>query len=201
MSKLRRLYGQALALLWLVAVSGCDSTPDTRPSNELTPPPASTTSQPSPQQTIAAVSAHPEPVSGEPPPGSLVLRLSPAAAQAVTTLRVFAHKGSVIIRKNGESWVTGGAGACSVPAARMARALQALATLESKPTDEAMPEGKTFELQVVVMTGQQLAMSFDVAEHGAEAALVRLGDDSMHRVTGLDPNLWVANPTAWCRDE
>jgi hypothetical protein len=142
--------------------------------------------------------AHDDHPKGMPPTAPATVRLRADAIEQVTTIRVMAHVGSVIIRKQGADWVTGGAKGCIVPPARIARALTDLTTLEATSVTDSPTKGNAIGMQIAVTTGRKLVLNLDVLEHGAEGDLVRLGDDSMHRVRGLDRGLWVPDAGAWC---
>jgi hypothetical protein len=125
--------------------------------------------------------------------------LSPAARSYITTLRVSARVGSVIARKEGGKWTTAGTEGCTVPAERVERALDNLVGLKSTPSTEPTPEGNAFELQIVALSGEESALHFEVAGRDGNGDLVRLIDNSMLRVQGLDRALWTPKPELWCK--
>ena len=68
-------------------------------------------------------------------------KLSADARAKLTTIRVSAHEGYVIARREPEGWVISGPGGCTVRAERIDRALHNLSVLKSVPTTEAVPHG------------------------------------------------------------
>jgi hypothetical protein len=136
----------------------------------------------------------------KPEPAVTATALSPDARQRLTTLRVSAHVGSVILRRQGSSWVTAGQNGCTVPPSRIERALDNLASLKAEPTAERPVDGNSFELQIVAQVGEERALYLDVADHGERGDLVQLVDGSTFRVRGLERELWSPNPRDWCGD-
>jgi hypothetical protein len=114
-------------------------------------------------------------------------------------LRVSAHVGAVSLRKRGSSWVMAGAGGCAVPERRMKQALDDLARLTAVKTEERPAGGDAFELQIVALMGEDVALQLDVAGRGSAGDLVQLWDGSMVRMRGLDRNLWSPRPADWCK--
>jgi hypothetical protein len=106
----------------------------------------------------------------------------------------------VILRKRGSSWVTAGDGGCAVPALRMERALDNLAQLKAVKTEEKLVDGQAFELQIVALMGEAVALQLEVAGSGDAGDLVQLHDDSKVRLRGLDRKLWSARPADWCEE-
>jgi hypothetical protein len=104
----------------------------------------------------------------------------------------------VIVRKRGQKWVTVGKRGCTVPAPRMRRALDNLASLTASPDTQELPVGSKFELQIDAMIGETHALHFEVARHDGDADLVRLLDDSTIKLKGLDRRLWTPDPKLWC---
>lgn len=136
---------------------------------------------------------------GHPPPeGATATALTPEARDLVSTLRVSAHIGSVTLRKHGSVWVAEGADGCTVPPRRIERALDALSNLRATPSPERVPDGSAFELEIVALIEQKLALHLEIAARNGSGDLVRLVDDSVFRVQGLDRKLWATTPAAWC---
>ena len=77
-------------------------------------------------------------------------------------------------------------------------ALDNLTRLKAVPSTEPMPGGDNFELQILGLSGEDRAVHLEVAGRNERGDLVRLIDDSLFRVQGLDRELWVAFPAAWC---
>jgi hypothetical protein len=115
-------------------------------------------------------------------------------------LRVSAHAGAVILRKRGSSWVAAGERSCAVPERRMARALDNLARLNAVTTEERPTDGQAFELQIVALMGEEIALQLEVAGRGANGDLVQLWDGSRVRLRGLDRSLWSPHPADWCKE-
>jgi hypothetical protein len=124
--------------------------------------------------------------------------LSAEARGRLTTLRIAAHVGSVIIRKEGSDWVLAGDQGCSVPTAQIERALDNLTTLKAVPTNEPTPQGSAFELQLVVLVDQERVIYFEIADRNERGDLVSLMDDSLVRLQGFDRALWSPHPADWC---
>jgi hypothetical protein len=129
---------------------------------------------------------------------------SPSALSAdrrahLTTIRVSAHLGNVIIRREGQAWVITGSDGCSVRSARIERALDNLSALKAVPTNEAVPDGAAFRLQITVLVGEVPAVHLELADRNANGHLARLDDDSMVRIQGLDLALWSPHPADWCK--
>ena len=93
-----------------------------------------------------------------------------------------------------------GPGGCSVPLPRIERALDGLARLHAVPTNEPVPDGMDFQLQITLLTGGKRAIQLDVAGRNDDGDLARLDNDSMVRVQGLDRGLWSPHPPDWCRE-
>lgn len=117
----------------------------------------------------------------------------------LTTIRVSAHVGSVIIRRKADGWVISGADGCSVPPARLERALDNLMLLKAVPTNEAVPKGTAFQLQITVLVGEKPAVQLELAHRNETGHLTRLDNDSMVRIQGLDLGLWSPHPADWCK--
>jgi hypothetical protein len=115
-------------------------------------------------------------------------------------VRVSAHAGGVILRKRGSSWVTAGDGGCTVPAPRMEEALDNLAQLKAIKTEERPDGGQAFELQIVALMGEAIALQLEVAGRRNTGDLVQLHDDSRVRLRGLDRGLWSPRPADWCKE-
>jgi hypothetical protein len=124
--------------------------------------------------------------------------LSAKARRDVTTLRVSAPVGGVILRRRETGWTVAGQSGCTVPASRIERALDNLASLKAEPTGDRPVDGNSFELEIVAEAGEARALSLDVADHGERGDLVQLVDGSTLRVKGLDRELWSLNPRDWC---
>jgi hypothetical protein len=140
--------------------------------------------------------AHPAPSAQAAPTAT---SLSAQARERVTSLRISAHAGSVIVRKTEQGWLLAGPQGCAVPGARMEAAFQALSALRVEPTDER-PGRDDFELQIVVLSGKERLLHFEVAGRKEGRDLVQLFDGSTIRVRGLDRELLSADPRAWCAD-
>jgi hypothetical protein len=124
--------------------------------------------------------------------------LSAKARRDVTTLRISAHVGSVILRRAETGWVAAGQNGCSVPVSRVERALDNLTSLQAERTGERPVDGNSFELQIVAEVGGERTISLDVAGRGERGDLVQLVDGSTSRVRGLDRELWSPDPRDWC---
>jgi hypothetical protein len=198
--------GWGWALLALASASSCHSKEPVGGTLSVSPSVTAAAGEPAAQgPTARAPAAQPSNAHGEDehaanpiPAGALAMRLTPEAAERVTTLRVFAHASSVIIRKEDGQWVTGGARGCIVAPARIQRALDSLTNLTAVRSAEPAPPGNAFGLQIAVLMGEELALRFDIADRTEEGDLVRLGDNSTARVRGLDHELWSADPATWC---
>jgi hypothetical protein len=116
----------------------------------------------------------------------------------LTTIRVSAHVGNVIIRREAAGWVISGTDGCSVRSARIERALDNLSRLKAVPTNEAVPDGSAFRLQLTALVGERPAVHLELADRNATGHLARLDDDSTVRIQGLDLGLWSPNPADWC---
>jgi hypothetical protein len=125
--------------------------------------------------------------------------LSAASRPHLTTIRVSAHVGNVIIRREAEGWVISGPGGCTVRSARLERALDNLSALKAVPTKEAVPNGTVFQLQIAALVGEEQAVHLEIADKNATGHLTRLDDDSMVRIQGLDLGLWSPHPADWCK--
>jgi len=126
--------------------------------------------------------------------------LSVDARDRVSTLRVSAHVGNVTIRRQGVEWIIAGDKGCTVPARRIARALDDLTKLQAVESGERVPEGNAFELQIDAMAGESPSLHLELADRNDSGDLVRLSDDSMVRIRGLDRKLWLPEPSLWCAD-
>ena len=182
-----------------VSFASCDRAPEARDAS----PVSSSTPTAGPSSAADAHddhdwrTAHPPYV---PPAGPPAVALSAKVRRDVTTLRIFAHVGAVILRRGETGWVAAGQNGCSVPASRIERALDDLASLKAEPTSERPVDGNSFELQIVAQVGEERALSLDVAGHGERGDLVQLVDGSTLRVRGLERELWSPNPRDWCVD-
>ncbi len=197
----------AWLLLLAALIAGCESK-SRRPAPGLS---ASASPAPSAAASSAAASisavpaivvdehgdedAHPP---REPPQVSTATALSAESRGKLTTLRVMAHEGAVIIRKEQGGWVISGPNGCRVPPARIERALDNLAALQSERATERPRSSRAFELQVVVQIDQERALHFDMAGRVAGRDLVQLGDYSTYWISGFDRELWAPNARVWC---
>lgn len=182
------------AAVVLILAGGCNSAP--KPHDSPAPAPVT-----SPAPTAGASppvdedEAHPTPVM---PPVPTVTSLSAAARVGLTALRVSAHQGSVIIRKEDDGWVLAGASGCTVAPAHIDRALDNLSALKAVATDERPADGAVFELQIVALSGEQRTLHFDIADRKDGRDLLQLPNQATYRLQGLDRKLWSTDPQAWC---
>jgi hypothetical protein len=182
-----------------VALASCDRTTEARDA----PPVSSFTPAAQPSSSADAHAdhdcrtAHPEQA---PPFGPAAFALNARARKDVTTLRVSAPVGGVILRRRETGWIAAGQDGCTVPASRIERALDNLASLKAEPTGDRPIAGNSFELQIVAEAGQERAFYLDVAGHGERGDHVQLVDGSALLVKGLERELWSTNPRDWCAD-
>ncbi len=141
-------------------------------------------------------SAHPE----GPVAAATATALSLDARRRLTTLRISAHEGGVILRKKAASWVALGPRGCTVPPDRMERVLDNLESLKAVPASARPADGDSFELQIVALNGEERALHFDVADRNDQGDLIQLNDYSTFRVRGLDRRLLSPRPQDWCVD-
>jgi hypothetical protein len=139
--------------------------------------------------------AHP---SAPRPAPATATALSEAGRAKLTTLRVSAHQGSVIVRKGEAGWTIAGPVACTVAEGRIERALDNLTSLQAEHSAE-QPE--QFELQIVLLKEEERVLHFDVAHRSHGTDLVQLNDGSRFRISGLDRELWSPDPAVWCVSE
>lgn len=132
------------------------------------------------------------------PAGPPAIALNPEVRGELTTVSVSAHVGSVIIRKEGSAWVMPGRNGCSVPLARIERAFDNLAQLRAASTNQPVPDGSAFRLQISLLIGEERTIHLEVADRNEDGDLARLENDSMVRVQGLDRGLWSPHPVDWC---
>jgi hypothetical protein len=182
------------AAVVLVLAGGCNEGP--RPTGSHAPPPVTppvpTTSASPP---VDEHEAHPTHVM---PPVPTVTSLSDAARAGLTAVRVSAHQGSVIIRKEHDGWVLAGARGCTVAPARMDSAFDNLGALKAVATSERPADGAVFELQIVALSGEERTLHFDVADRKDGRDLLQLPNQATYRLQGLDRELWSPDPQAWC---
>jgi len=177
----------------MLGLASCD--PASKPSPNSSP--ASSDASPSGVEghDHDCQKAHPPP---KPEPAVTATSLSPEARERLTTLRVSAHVGAVILRRQGSTWVMAGQSGCTVPPSRVERALDNLAGLSAVPTNERPVDGSSFELQLVALADEERLLHFEIAGGSDDGDLVQLNDDSTYRVRGLDRNLWSPLPSLWC---
>ncbi len=132
------------------------------------------------------------------PPGAKATALDDGNRDKLTKIRVSAHVGVVTIRKQGAQWVISGKRGCTLPPERINAALDNLASLKGTPSSESLPKGSAFELQIDLLMGETHAIHFEVARSGADGDLVRLLDDSIVKLQGLDHELWSPKIASWC---
>lgn len=134
---------------------------------------------------------------GASPPASAptATSLAPEVRQKLSTLRISAHHGGIILRKGADGWSLSGMQHCAVPSSRVERALDNLAALRAVKSSDALGQ---FELQIVLLIGEERALYFDIGERRDGKDLIQLGDQSRFVVTGLDRELWSPDPTSWC---
>lgn len=125
--------------------------------------------------------------------------LSSESRAQLTTLLISAHVGSVIARREAESWIISGHDGCAVDPSRMKRALDNLTTLKAVTTNEAVPDGRAFRLQISALVGEKRVVHLELADRDASGDLARLDNDAMVRIQGLDLGLWSPHPSDWCR--
>ncbi len=132
------------------------------------------------------------------PPGAKATALDDSSRDKLTKIRVSAHVGVVTIRKQGAQWVISGKRGCTLSPARINAALDNLSSLKGTPSDESPPKGSAFELQIDLLMDETHAIHFEVARSGANGDLVRLLDDSIVKLQGLDHELWSPKIADWC---
>jgi hypothetical protein len=180
------------------AAAGCN-----RGSTDHAPPDAATSagSAVAANASLAAdLDCHPSGPPPAPPPGASASALRPDFRPRLTMLRVSAHVGAVSLRKRGSSWVTAGDQGCTVPARRMERALGDLERLAATKTEERPADGQAFELQIVALMGDDIALELAIASRSNTGDLVQLWDGSRVRMRGLDRSLWSPHPADWCNE-
>ena len=87
---------------------------------------------------------------------------------------------------------------CRVDAVRIERALNNLSRLQATPTEDRPLPDAEFDLQLVALIGEERALLFDIVRRVDGKDLIQLGDYSRYWVSGLDRELWVPDPRAWC---
>jgi hypothetical protein len=179
------------------ALSGCDSKKSAPPAASGTATAASSGQHSDPD---ADSSGHGHGPGLERPSGPPSIALNAQVRADLTTISVSAHVGSVVIRKEGNAWVLGGPGGCSVPLPRIERALDNLARVRAVATNEPVPDGMAFQLQITLLIREERAVHLEVAARNDDGDLARLDNDSMVRVQGLDRGLWSPHPPDWCRE-
>ncbi len=170
------LAGALLAVLFL---AGCDSSAKPADASKMTPEEA----HPSNEQA-----------------GDSRLALRADDRAKLTKLIVMAHVGSVILRREGASWVTGGEHGCTVPPGRIERAFDNLASLKALPSGERPESGSVFELQIMALEGEERAIHFEIADRNEHGDLIQVFDASTFRVQGLDRGLFSPRPEDWCSE-
>jgi hypothetical protein len=200
----RRLSRSCLTLCAALSSAACNKSP--KPSDAGSPSARPVPSVLAPAAGLSALpeasadpwEGHPPHPPPPPPPGASATALKAAFRERITTLRVSAHVGSVIIRKQGASWVSAGEAGCTVPPRRIDAALDQLARLKAVKTEEQPADGRAFELQVMAQMGEDIALQLDVANRNASGDLVQLFDGSRYRIRGLDRSFWSPRPAHWC---
>jgi hypothetical protein len=192
----------ALALSGAALLSGCDAKKAQQPAEAASRPaeaaPKLGASSGQHADDGHGSSAHPP--GPRRPAGPPAIALSPKVRADLTAVRVTAHVGHVLIRKEGRAWVMRGRDGCTVQSTRLERALDNLANVRAVSTNQAVPEGSAFQLQIDLLIEEERAIHLEVADRNEEGDLVRLENDSMVRVQGLDRGLWSPHPPDWCRE-
>jgi hypothetical protein len=134
------------------------------------------------------------------PAGDKRLALRADDRPKLTKILVMAHVGSVILRREGSTWVTAGDHGCTAPPSRIQRALDNLSSVTAIPSDEKPTSGSVFELQIMALMGEERAIHFEIADRNEQGDLVQLFDASTYRVQGLDRSLWSPRPEDWCKE-
>jgi hypothetical protein len=88
---------------------------------------------------------------------------------------------------------------CSVPLPRLERAFDNLARVRAVPTNESLPDGTAFQLQITLLIDEERALHLEIADRNEKGDFVQLADGSIVRLQGLDRALWSPNPVDWCR--
>jgi hypothetical protein len=168
--------------LGLLSFSGllvaCDKAPAPSTAPPTTSPSAAATTGSDPHAEHDCSVAHPDPA---PRVVATATKLSDEARERADTLRISAPVGSVIIRKTEQGWLLAGPRGCTVSEARMAEAFKGLSSFGAEPTDERPDD---FELQIIVLHGQERLLHFDVAHHSQGSDLVQLNDGSCSALGG-----------------
>ena len=189
-----------------LCATGCSrpTKPDAAESTPTMPAPspsAPAASLPTPAAVGSEpLEAHPPRAPRPPPPGASATALRADYRPRLTALSVSAHLGSATLRKRGSSWVTTGESGCTVPTRRIEQALDNLGELKAVKTEEQPADGRAFELQIVALMGDEIALNLEIANRDDAGDLVQLFDDSRVKMRGLDRNLWSPRPADWCKD-
>jgi hypothetical protein len=191
-----------LALSGMALLSGCDAKKPEQPAEAARKPAeaAAKLGAPSGQHSDDGHGSSAHPPGPRRPAGPPAIALSPKVRSDLTAVRVTAHVGHVLIRKEGRAWVMRGRDGCTVQSTRLERALDNLAHLRAASTNQAVPEGTAFQLQIDLLIEEERAIHLEIADRNEEGDLVRLENDSMVRVQGLDRGLWSPHPPDWCRE-
>lgn len=132
------------------------------------------------------------------PPGASATALRPEDVPVITKIRVSAHAGGVLLRKQDGAWLSGGKNACTVAPERMTAALTNLSKLTVDSRQPSWPPEVNFELQIDVLMGEEHAVHFEIGRRQGHTDLVKLLSGDVVELRGLDRGLWSSDPTVWC---
>ncbi len=132
------------------------------------------------------------------PPGASATALQPQDLQRLTGVRISAHAGSVLLRKQNGAWLSVGRSGCTVAPERMAKALTNLTELSASSRPTGWPSEADFELQIDVLMGEEHAIHFEIGTRDGDTDLVKLLNGDVVELRGLDRGLWSTDPAVWC---
>ena len=191
--RLRRCIPLALFWFWLLGCSRSTlPTDNTKPAASV-PQPLPVPSAPAPERTAEQ---EPDPLPRVLAP--LTVTLSPAARARVNAVDISSARYGVKIKREGAGWVTAYAPHCKVPVVKVEAALDSLLHQRGAATTRRIESGSDFVLKVVVYDANEKLLKFATGPATEHGILAQLDDGSTVDLRHFTPELFPADPSAWC---
>lgn len=134
----------------------------------------------------------------KPHPGASATSLQSHDALRADKIRVSAHQGGALLRKQGGAWNLVGKRGCRVADETVSRALANLSQLTVGKQLPSWPAAAPFELQLDVTSGDETLLHLELSPRRDDVDMVQLLGGDVFELRGLDRNLWSSEAATWC---